>query len=435
MLFLQLPGPRTLLYPLIQRQVTEAAQPLVERLQAWRMMNSGAGLTTSTILGKPVRYSGLKFQGSPRVVFWGGFFEPFLAKAAKQSLQWTIDCCRERHLAPAEYLAEARDLVGLLIERVYEHMARTDQLLRGDGFPKTITPVNVSLKIESMKRHVDDLLVALTHRGTPAPLLPAEVPMGPELEPSQVDLLVDLVEAAQRILPARDDFLSADAQGEDPRRPVHHPGFVAAYPAHPNDLVVLELTHLIHINRHPGSVWVFFILPAGHAYYRRLKQAQGAPIERLEATLRGWLDSERFQRRHPAAYRKWALAEERLLEANAEEHLTAIGHYCREAIQEFLSGLVAQHRPSDVDSDPAHTAARLKAVLGTKALGTSVSLFLEALVDYWGTLSDLVQRQEHGAQKEGIPLGLEDGRRIVYQTLNVMYEVDQALGEPGPAER
>ncbi len=53
--------------------------------------------------------------------------------------------------------------------------------------------------------------------------------------------------------------------------------------------------------------------------------------------------------------------------------------------------------------------------------------FLEALIGYWGTVSDLIQRQVHGAQREVERLGIEDGRRVVYQTLNVMYEVDRAL--------
>ena len=39
---------------------------------------------------------------------------------------------------------------------------------------------------------------------------------------------------------------------------------------------------------------------------------------------------------------------------------------------------------------------------------------------------DLVQRQEHGGQKEGEPLGWEDGRRVVFQTANVMVELHRA---------
>lgn len=156
------------------------------------MMTSGPGLDITDIHGKPVRYSGIKFEGSPRVVFWSGFFGPFLAKAARQSLQWTIDYCHERHLDPGEYVAETRDLLALLVERVYEHMARTDQVLRGRGFPNTITPVNVASKIEAMKRHVDDLVVALTHSGTPVPSPPAEGKEILLLRPSLWGLGVDL---------------------------------------------------------------------------------------------------------------------------------------------------------------------------------------------------------------------------------------------------
>jgi len=251
--------------------------------------------------------------------------------------------------------------------------------------------------------------------------------MGAQLEESQVALLVDLVEASREALPERHNFIAFHVMSADPRWPVNHRALGSGYLAYPQDLIVLERAGLLHIDRHPSSMWEFFILPAGHAYYRSLKQAQGAPIERLQTTLRGWLDSERFKERHPGAYRKWTLAEERLLEANAEEHLTAIGLYCRDAVQEFVSGLVSQHEPANVDPDPAHDVARLRAVLRTRNLGTTLGPFIEALIAYWGTLSDLIQRQVHGAQRERERLGIEDGRRLVYQTLNVMYEVDRTL--------
>jgi hypothetical protein len=43
------------------------------------------------------------------------------------------------------------------------------------------------------------------------------------------------------------------------------------------------------------------------------------------------------------------------------------------------------------------------------------------MVDYWNALVDLHQRQEHGAQRQGQPLTWEDGRRVVFQTILVMY--------------
>ena len=81
---LQLPEPRTPLYPLIQQRVAETARPLTERLEAWRMMNSRASLRTSNFNGKPVSYQGVMFDGTHRDVFWGDFFEPFMFDAARE---------------------------------------------------------------------------------------------------------------------------------------------------------------------------------------------------------------------------------------------------------------------------------------------------------------------------------------------------------------
>jgi len=72
-------------------------------------------LDTTDFHGKPVRYRGIKFEGSPCTVFWTGFFEPFIQDAARQSLEWIIECCRQRHLDPGDYLTETTSLLGVLI--------------------------------------------------------------------------------------------------------------------------------------------------------------------------------------------------------------------------------------------------------------------------------------------------------------------------------
>jgi hypothetical protein len=84
---------------------------------------------------------------------------------------------------------------------------------------------------------------------------------------------------------------------------------------------------------------------------------------------------------------------------------------------------------SHPDAKKAHDVARIRSVLDqhTSRLGTTLAPFLGALLSYWGAVSDLVQRQEHGAQKEGTPLMWADGRRVVFQTAIVMFETDRAL--------
>ena len=62
-------------------------------------------------------------------------------------------------------------------------------------------------------------------------------------------------------------------------------------------------------------------------------------------------------------------------------------------------------------------------MLGRRLLGETHQAFLHALLTYWGTVSDLVQRQEHGAVRDKEPLTWEDTRRVVFQTAIVMFEI------------
>jgi len=89
-------------------------------------------------------------------------------------------------------------------------------------------------------------------------------------------------------------------------------------------------------------------------------------------------------------------------------------------MQEFATELVDKFRLSDVDPNKAHAFARIKAVFEQKKkiLGSTQKQFLDALLTYWGVVSDLVQRQEHGAQKEDSNLVWGDGRRVVFSDCN-----------------
>lgn len=167
----------------------------------------------------------------------------------------------------------------------------------------------------------------------------------------------------------------------------------------------------------------------GFNYYSQLKRRIVGPIRQIETEIQQYLDAEDFRHRYPDAYGKWARAMERLWRSDAERELTGIGHDCREAMQAFVTRLVELCEPVDVDSDKALDRARLKAVLDQRKpqLGKTKWEVLDALYNYWGALSALVQRQEHGAQREGEALTWEDGRRVVFQTAFIMFEIDRIL--------
>lgn len=103
-------------------------------------------------------------------------------------------------------------------------------------------------------------------------------------------------------------------------------------------------------------------------------------------------------------------------------------HKIREAMQEFATVLVEETNPPDVNENVASTVSRLRSVIETVDVASDAHRkVLEALLPYWGTVSDFIQRQEHGGQREGEPLTWEDARAAVFLTMNVMVEVDRFI--------
>jgi hypothetical protein len=180
----------------------------------------------------------------------------------------------------------------------------------------------------------------------------------------------------------------------------------------------------------PDSKTLTFVLRAeALRYFEEMKEEMGQPVEQITGTIRAYLDTAEFQRRHPRAYEKWAEAESLLWSADSDRQFTTIGHLCREAIQEFASELVDRFKPPQVDTVTAHDKNRVGAVLELHRdkLGSREKEFLNSLATYWSAVSDLIQRQEHGDQKGGSELIMEDGRRVVFQAALVMFEVDRSL--------
>lgn len=249
------------------------------------------------------------------------------------------------------------------------------------------------------------------------------------LEPEQKQLLAMMVEA-QRSLPRarRQEFIyGRHMTGGD----LAHPGLATGdrRNVYEGDLEALAEAGLLRrVPMGPHS-WRYDVRPQGFQYYEALKAEEGEPVERVETEVRSFLESDRFARSYPEAYAKWRDAEDLLWSSDSPAQLSKIGHSCREAMIAFTNALVERLAPPDVERNPANTVTRLRAVLSHRAdrLGHTERPFLDALVTYWGCVHDLVQRQEHAALRERDELVWEDGRRVVFQTAIVMYEVDRTL--------
>ena len=158
------------------------------------------------------------------------------------------------------------------------------------------------------------------------------------------------------------------------------------------------------------------------------------PMEKVLAESRAKIGSGAFAAAFPGAYEPWADAAKLLYGENASAELTTIGHKVREASQAFATAAIAKFgadEDHDVPEDVKLVKKRLGAVIAHNRdyIGDAKRKVLEDLGDLWESTVDLIQRQEHAAQKEGEPVGFEDGRRIVNLTMFLMLEFATILAD------
>lgn len=247
------------------------------------------------------------------------------------------------------------------------------------------------------------------------------------LEPEQIELLCKFVEAERQVPKgSRGKFLTINRISGAVF--IYNSHFATNVSGSLTDAEILAGKGLLGLSYGSKGTPQFYVMPEGIQYYRELKQ-EVQPLEAVEKEIRGHLSSDEFKKLYPAAFKKWSDAEALLWESDSESQFTTIGHLCREALQEFVDALVQKYNPSEVDTNKAHTVARIRGVLCLRSpiLGATEREFLESLVGLWHSVSNLVQRQEHGGQREGAPLTWEDARRVVFQTVIVMFEVTRSL--------
>lgn len=153
---------------MLQRIIERHERPISDRLMMWRMFNAKHSITTEDFYGKKICISGVRFEGSPRDVFWGGYIEPFLKDAIEKSFADLGSLCREKHLDATEFVEEMRALLEAMIKRTYEKMARTDQALRGNGNPNSVAIIRVETRIAAMNEFLARYGKAVAYNGRPA---------------------------------------------------------------------------------------------------------------------------------------------------------------------------------------------------------------------------------------------------------------------------
>ena len=159
----------------------------------------------------------------------------------------------------------------------------------------------------------------------------------PGVTPQQVELLSAIVEASKA---ARQEFFVLRAAIGAVF--LKHPGLprkqLTVYTPDFQTLEDLGLFTVTHRDSKTGRTITFDVSPHGRLWYTILHTQAVSPVESVENEMRRFIDSDSFARAHPAAFERWSAAASLLWAEDEDGQLTEIGHYCREALQEFVNG-------------------------------------------------------------------------------------------------
>jgi hypothetical protein len=156
-ILLQIASGRTNIYPIINKFINDEWEKLRrDQIDPWNFMLSENGFRCKNFYGKQIQYQGVRFEGSPRIVFWGRYIEPFLEDISFRAIDKTIHLCIDKNVILKEPLLETAELLKLLVRKTYNLMADVDRRLRGSGYPDSIGKQDVVGEIAVMDRFIED---------------------------------------------------------------------------------------------------------------------------------------------------------------------------------------------------------------------------------------------------------------------------------------
>lgn len=242
------------------------------------------------------------------------------------------------------------------------------------------------------------------------------------VEPAVVDLFVALYEAHMSARRDRRGLMVSRTMSGTTVQTLDG-GFARQVPD--DDLHTLKRVGLIeHVQK---ARYAFN--PGAGRYYEHVRSRLGCAAATVEETVQHRVAGEEFRGRYPMTTRLLNQAAATVFSEQGEHRATQVGHDVREALVAFPAEL-AKNLELDLEAAPDKTVQRLRELIRARAviIGSQTTMaYLDAMAAYWGAVSDLGQRQEHGAQREDEQLTWEDSRRVVFAALALVYEVDRAL--------
>jgi hypothetical protein len=148
-------------YPIIEKFVNDEYVKLDhDQITPWAFLHSGVPFTVKRFHGSPIAYSGILFAGSPQIVFWNGYIEPFLEDIAFRAIDLTMREAPNRKIPLREPLLEVQGQLHGLCRRAFDRMANIDQRLRGGGFPAKVQLRNTDKELARMHQFIDKRIAA-----------------------------------------------------------------------------------------------------------------------------------------------------------------------------------------------------------------------------------------------------------------------------------
>ena len=144
----------TPLLPTFEKRIGDATDLILRRqVDPWLFMS--VGLSVTKLDGSPISYRGIKFEGSPRQVFWSSYIQPFLEHLATSEIAAGVSMARERGIDARQLLPEIQGLLLSAISKVFDRMADVDRRLRGDGFPDQVQLRSTQSERDIMAAFID----------------------------------------------------------------------------------------------------------------------------------------------------------------------------------------------------------------------------------------------------------------------------------------
>ena len=143
-------------FPDIEFVIRQAfKQLLIEKVKPWVFLNSDKMKTITDFNGRKICYKGVSFEGSPRLVFWNDFIEPFLEAIIIWSFEFSCVQAERKHYPLLQVLKYVKNYLLSSIKEIYSEMQDIDRRLKGKGYPSRVTPYDITGKLLAMKQIID----------------------------------------------------------------------------------------------------------------------------------------------------------------------------------------------------------------------------------------------------------------------------------------